>query len=576
MRVVERQRIIAPAWSALLALIVLAPLLQPGYLLFRDAVSTPRSYLTDSALGLGDAAPRAVPQDWLLAGVSVIIDGGLAVTVILVLSVWLAGCGAALLARTFLREHGAGPGAECTAATVAIWNPFVAERLLQGHWSLLAGYAVLPWIVVAMHRIKNAHAGGWPMLVFAVGCAALTPTGAVLAIMLALGINARDTLRHLKRSGLILVIGAAAGAPWVVAALLSGDPGVSGRAGTEAFAARAEPWLGTLGSLAGLGGIWNGDAVPVSRTTPVALLATAWLLILVAGGAWALRRLRIAGALPLGLIALTSITIPAFAATPAGLTALTWVTSSVPGGGLLRDTQKFVALAMPFYALCAAAAVLLLAPHARALTRAVPAFACVMVIGVLPDLAWGAGGQLRTVQYPPGWEAAARIVEDGSPHGAVAVLPAGMFRVYPFTGDVVVLDPAPRMMPRDVLLSGDLVVAGTLVEGEGGRGRAAEAALLRGASSAELLDLGIEWVLVQLDTPGDRGDSRETLDQLVLEHSGIDVALYRVPGEPADFSAPSAARTAVAVAHALWLAVTLAAGVMLAVGRLRSTRSTKM
>jgi hypothetical protein len=41
-----------PGYALALALLVVAPLLSPGYLLLRDAVSTPRSYLTDSALGL--------------------------------------------------------------------------------------------------------------------------------------------------------------------------------------------------------------------------------------------------------------------------------------------------------------------------------------------------------------------------------------------------------------------------------------------------------------------------------------------------------------------------------------------
>ena len=47
-----------PAYALLLALLVVAPLLRPGYLLLRDAVSTPRSYLSDAALGL-TSAPRA-------------------------------------------------------------------------------------------------------------------------------------------------------------------------------------------------------------------------------------------------------------------------------------------------------------------------------------------------------------------------------------------------------------------------------------------------------------------------------------------------------------------------------------
>ena len=36
------------------------------------------------------------------------------------------------------------------AATVAIWNPYVAERLLQGHWSLLVGYGCLPWVAATV------------------------------------------------------------------------------------------------------------------------------------------------------------------------------------------------------------------------------------------------------------------------------------------------------------------------------------------------------------------------------------------------------------------------------------------
>ena len=56
-----------PGYALALTLAVSAPLLQPGYLLLRDAVSTPRSYLSDAALGLSEAAPRALPQDFAVA-----------------------------------------------------------------------------------------------------------------------------------------------------------------------------------------------------------------------------------------------------------------------------------------------------------------------------------------------------------------------------------------------------------------------------------------------------------------------------------------------------------------------------
>ena len=140
----------------MLSLAVTAPLLAPGYLLLRDAVSTPHSYLSDSALGLSEAAPRALPQDFAVALASAVIDGGVVVKVLLVAGLWLAGWGAARLVATVLPE--AGVAGQCVAATVAIWNPYVAERLLQGHWSLLVGYGCLPWVAATMLRLRTSAA----------------------------------------------------------------------------------------------------------------------------------------------------------------------------------------------------------------------------------------------------------------------------------------------------------------------------------------------------------------------------------------------------------------------------------
>ena len=86
---------VAPAYALVLTLLVTAPLLGPGYLLLRDAVSTPRSYLSDSALGLSEAAPRALPQDFAVALASGLVDGGVVVKVLLVLGLFSAGWGTA-------------------------------------------------------------------------------------------------------------------------------------------------------------------------------------------------------------------------------------------------------------------------------------------------------------------------------------------------------------------------------------------------------------------------------------------------------------------------------------------------
>ncbi|WP_245713498.1 hypothetical protein [Nocardia vaccinii] len=648
-------RIRPAAYSLVLALIVAGPLLGPGYLLLRDGVSTPRSYPTDSALGLGDAAPRAVPQDWLLATVSSVVDGGIVVKAILVGALWAAGWGAAALSRRLL-DVSLGP--QLLAATVAVWNPYVAERLLQGHWSLLAGYAALPWTVLAAYRIRrgtderatstrysgpnprsgresapedaskhgratepgetSAHpravtpnragtrpemsepirAGAnrrgpairmWLGLGGCLAAAGLTPTGALLAGCAALVVVGRRKLVG------TLALWCVASAPWLVAAALSGtgaEP--SDPAGITAFAARAEPGLGTIGSLAGLGGIWNAQAVPGSRTTLFALVGTVVLLLIVAAG---VRRVAAPGDAAtryvrraLLILAGAAILFPALGATGWGLQLGQFLVTRIPGAGLLRDTQKYVALAMPAFALCAAASCREIAAGFRSApaeqaaddvarrtetaeptggggggTGWVAAVCIALLIAVLPDLAWGVGGAMRAVRYPAGWQAVAERM-DGP--GDVAVLPGGMFREFPYSGRVPVLDPAPRMLPRDVLQTGELPVRGGSVAGEGMRARVVERLLLDGASPAELAAHGVGWVLVEHTSPGPLGRSRATLDRLTAGYADHELSLYQVP-HPHDMAAksPGAHRFIAIAAHLAWALLLLAGALAAACDR---------
>ena len=164
--------------------------------------------------------------------------------------------------------------------------------------------------------------------------------------------------------------------------------------------------LPPLGSLASLGGIWNGDAVPSSRTTLFAVVAAVVLLGVVAAGLPVV--IRKPTAIPLLVLAAAAVVIPALMATVPGLAAVESMVRAMPGLGVVRDAQKWVALAVPGYTLAAAGAVL-------TLRRWVPAFAAAAVcslalIATLPDLAWGVGGKVVAVEYPAGWAAAAATI----------------------------------------------------------------------------------------------------------------------------------------------------------------------
>src|SRR5215204_244727 len=105
-----RGRVALGAVCALVPLAVLAPLLGRGFVLSYDMVFVPRQDLKPGAIGLG--AGLALPAD--------------------------------------------RPLGRCVAAVAYAWNPYVAERLVQGHWALLVGYAALPWVLRAA---TDARAG---------------------------------------------------------------------------------------------------------------------------------------------------------------------------------------------------------------------------------------------------------------------------------------------------------------------------------------------------------------------------------------------------------------------------------
>lgn len=552
------RRFAAPGYALLLALAVTAPLLAPGYLLLRDAVSTPRSYLSDDALGLSESAPRALPQDFFVAVASHVVDGGVVVKALLILGLWVAGWGAARLAALVLPD--AGLGGSCVAATVAVWNPYVAERLLQGHWSLLVGYGCLPWVAAAMLRFRG---GGslWPLLMW-VGLAGLTPTGLMLAATVALvcaEVPGSGRPRWLC-AALALGVAVLAALPWLTASALS-TTFSSAQAGIAAFAARAEPGLGTLGSLAGLAGIWNADAVPASRGSVFAVVGSALLLVIVVIGLPVMRRAPAAVALL--LLGAVAVAVPAAMATGPGLAAADAVVRALPGLGVVRDAQKWVALAMPGYSLAGAGAVVTLRRWVPGAAAA--AVCCAALIAVLPDLAWGVGGSVHSVRYPAGWaEAAQRINADPRP---VAVLPADTMRQFAWSGPAPVLDPLPRWVRAHVWSSGDLTIAGRTVAGDGEKARQIQHLLLRGAAPAELAGAGVAWVVVESGTPGEMGSATTTLALLPVVHRDNGIALYRVGGD-ARGAGPGRRALMVSV-HLVWLAVLVSGAVGTALSAVR-------
>ena len=527
----------------MLALLVTAPLLAPGYLLIRDAVSTPRSYLSDAALGLSEAAPRALPQDFAIGLATALVDGGVVVKALLVTGLFLAGWGAARLVAAVVPESGVA--GQFVGVTVAVWNPYVAERLLQGHWSLVVGYGCLPWVATTMLRLRTSDVAPWfevCALMFWIGVAGLTPTGLMMAAAVALTCVFAPGAGRPRWWCAAVSLGASVlvALPWLTAATMAGSLSSNQAEGVSAFAARAEPGLGTLASLASLGGMWNADAVPASRTTAFAIVGAVVLLGIVALGLPTV--VRRPAAVPLLVLAAVAVVVPAAMATGPGMALAEAAIRTLPGLGVVRDAQKWVALAVPAYILAGAAAVVTLRNRIPAVATAL--ICCAALLVTLPDLAWGVGGKVAAVQYPPGWAKASALI-NANPR-PVAVLPVDSMRRFAWAGDAPVLDPLPRWVRADVLTTGDLSIGGRTVPGEGQRARDVQQMLLAGADRERLAAAGVGWVVVE--NIWNTGWSAPALP-LPVAYRDEDLVLYWVGGDhPAH-----AGRGVMLAVHWVWL-----------------------
>lgn len=485
------------AWPTLLGLLVLAPLLvDRGYALIGDMVFVPDQPWKGAWLGLDGSVPRAVPGDALISLATQVVPGDLLQKAVLLGLFVAAGVGMQRL------TVGLRTGARLAACTLYVWNPFVYERLAIGHWALLCGYAALPWVVLGARRLRDGEPGALPAVVLPVAVAAWTsPTGGVLAASAALAVLLGRPRRRPLATGLVACV--ALNLPWVVpGALSTAEQLAPDPFGVTAFAARADtPW-GVLGSLLSFGGMWKASVDPPGRDSW--LLSTTGLLLTVVAlaGLWLAlrRRKRLAASLTgLGLVGILLSWLPA---TGPGAEVVEWLVANAPGAGLLRDSQKWVALFV--LAACWGLAHLVdrVIDRLRVATAAVTAAAVLLPVAALPALAWGLLGTLQPVAYPEEWDVVRGVLDERADARTV-VLPFGIYRRFGWNDDRALLDPAPRYFRGQVITDDALDVEGGTVAGESRTARRITAAADDPEALTRVLgEEDVRFVVVEKGTPG--------------------------------------------------------------------------
>ncbi|HEX5597639.1 MAG TPA: hypothetical protein VFX61_16715 [Micromonosporaceae bacterium] len=520
-----RDRAVLYLVAAAVTALVLAPLAAPGYALRYDMVFVPRQPLSWDLVAPTYSLPRAVPMDAVISLVTQFLPGWLVQRLALAGVIFMSAVGAGRVVPTRRQAI------RLIAAVGYAWTPYLAERLLIGQWGLLVAYAALPWIVRAALLARSGRPGALPRLVLAAAPAAITPTGGLLALAtVAVLFTARARWRVAA-----MTVGAvvALNTPWMFAAWFSAAGGSSDPAGVAAFAARAENWSGPLGALAGTGGIWSAQATPASRSAAVIPLVTLGALALGGVGFSRLRdRLPRGTAARLTLLAGGCLVLSSLGVLPGVEAGLRWLVESVPGAGLLRDGQKFLAPYALVLVMCGALGVERLVTRWPTVAASLLVGAALLPIAVMPDLACGGAGRLRPVSYPADWDqVAARVAGDP---GEVLSLPLSAYRAYSWNSGQVVLDPLPRYLAADVLADDTLYVGDVLVNGENPRFREVRRLLSEGRP---VTATGVRWVVVQHHTLGELDPS--WLAGLRMVHEGPSLTLYLNPTVPADSGPPS-------------------------------------
>ena len=541
-------RLAPVVWPLLLAVLMLGSALAPGFVLIYDMVWVPDLAVRGDFLGLGSSLPRAVPSDMVVALLDEVVPGMVLQKTVLVGTLVVAGTGAWRLVGQ------AGFLAGIAASTLYVWNPFVVERLGIGHWPLLMTYAALPWIHLHARRLA-AGERSLPQLVLWLAFASLSPAGGIVAgvyAVVGVAVEGRSAARSVAWTvGAV----AAVNAPWIVAGALHGAGAASDAAAVRLFAAQGEGVLPAWVAVLGLGGIWNAEVVPASRASWVALVSLALVLLVCAAGlrSWlggTSRQARLALVLPAVLGLVVGL---AGAATP---DAVGWLVAHVPGGGLVRDGTRFLALLAPLQAVLFGHGVARLAASvpARAPAALLGTLLVLAPVALMPDAALGLSGRLGAVAFPDEYDAARRAVEQGRQagrEGDVLSLPFISYRRPGWNDDRRTLDPVGRYLPADYLASDTLVVSGTEVRGEDERAQrvARDLATLTGRDLEQALaSEGIVWVVADLETadaltaegfdaPG-LGSLPDLPDAEVL-HRGELLTVWELPDRDGDPGSPA-------------------------------------
>ncbi len=445
-----------------LALLILGPLLRPGYVLTLDMVFTPR-------LRLAAVTDNTYLFSALLRLFNVVLPGDVIQRLILAGTFVAAGSGMHLLARRLaIAEIGA-----YVAGVLYVLNPFTYDRLMAGQYEVLLGYALLPWAVHSLLAFLERPAGCsaallavWSMAISIVSIHTFGMVVLLAAIGSVLGLwryrQQTGYRQLLLRYGLIATaLVTIVSAYWLLPLVLGKGSAAAavarfGAGDREAFATVGSGIVGRLGNIIRLQGFWAEThglyTLPQAGDRAWGLLALLMRAIIGCGAARLWRRgngQRFAASL-LGISSIAAIFLAAGALDG-------WLAAHVPLFAGYREPEKFVAIVALTFAVCTGAGTAAIVRYCQKQRwRWAPSVAAGLLLLVpivcTPTMLWGAQGQLAAVSYPADWLMINQRLN--ADHGTFQTLflPWHLYMYFGFAGRIIA-NPAPLFFDKPVIAS---------------------------------------------------------------------------------------------------------------------------
>ncbi len=473
--------------------LVLGPMLLPGYILTLDLVWVPHMPL----LWNTDAYNNTYPTMAFFHYLSFIFPGWVGEKILL-MGIFFSLFYIPLRFLPWVE----GTYARLFAAGLYALNPFVYARMLAGQWLVLLGYALLPLMLYLLLRFlekastRRAVALALTFVMLGLFSIHYVFLGAIVALAWVRdyiartlwhhynqgGVKIRDIPKHpellqfIRSSIYVVLVFLALSSFWLLPSLVRRAP-LEARFDTthfEVFAAASNATVPVLLNLAVLGGYWGEGTVwglyfLWPQLTPVFWVAAGVAGVLILVGIWyALWRRDLRRHAYLLVVVGVCAYIAALGAADTPFKVInSFLYTHLPLWNGLRDSHKIAGILAFVYVVFAG----LGAGFAldRLKTRlAKRCFACVLgaVLLALGMFEWGGfHRQLQSVWYPNDWTTIQSILDQTS-GGKVLILPWHGYLSLDFDNHLVVSNPTPSFFGADRVTSSRSIDVGSLHDEE--------------------------------------------------------------------------------------------------------------